>query len=118
MKILLVDDNEEITQMLSKYLSLEKFDVTVANDGRNGLQLIKNQRFDFVLLDLAMPEFSGIDVLESLAKDGLINKQKIILFTASSITEQEEKRLMRLGIHSCIRKPIKMPSLLQILQSG
>ncbi|GFN39829.1 MAG: response regulator receiver protein [Marine Group I thaumarchaeote] len=115
MKILLIDDNESITKSLSKYLGLKNYDCTVSNDGRNGLSLIQKNKFDVVLLDLSMPEFSGIDVLEALEKDGLLKKQKIILFTASSITQEEIERLLKTGIHGCIRKPVRMPDLLKFL---
>lgn len=117
MKILVIDDNDEITSMLKRYLELEDFQVTISNDGRNGLNLIKNGQYDKILLDLAMPEFSGIDVLEDLQKNNHMNKQKIILFTASSITQEEINRLLSMGVFACIKKPVKMPELVQFLQT-
>ncbi|MFB5598591.1 MAG: response regulator, partial [Nitrosopumilaceae archaeon] len=57
LKLLVIDDNEEITSMLKRYLELEDFEIVISNDGRNGLNLIKNGNFDKILLDLAMPEF-------------------------------------------------------------
>lgn len=117
MKILVIDDNDEITSMLKRYLELEDFQITVSNDGRNGLNLIKNGNFDKILLDLAMPEFSGVDVLEDLQKNNHVKKQKVILFTASSITEDEIKRLISMGAFACIKKPVKMPELVQFLKT-
>jgi DNA-binding response OmpR family regulator len=60
-KILLIDDNESITEMMAKYVAGKGHDCTVANDGRNGLTLIEQEKFDIILLDLAMPEFTGVD---------------------------------------------------------
>lgn len=117
MKILLVDDNQEITNMLSKFLKLKKHECTVSNDGRNGLNLIQQQKFDVVLLDLAMPEFTGRDVINTLSKNGKIKEQKIILFTASSSTNEEIDEIIKMGAHSCIKKPVGLDELLKAISA-
>ena len=114
-KILLVDDNQSITEMLSKYLMAKGHDCVVSNDGRNGLTLMEHAKFDVVLLDLAMPEFTGIDVIEHLFSDGKIKENKIIIFTASSIPDNEIDDLIKKGVYACIRKPITLDVLLQTL---
>jgi response regulator RpfG family c-di-GMP phosphodiesterase len=55
----------------------------VVNDGQEGLERIRNDKFDLILLDVAMPDFSGKDVIESLKKDELIESTNIVIFTAS-----------------------------------
>ncbi|HEX5457999.1 MAG TPA: response regulator [Candidatus Nitrosotalea sp.] len=115
MKILLIDDNETITEMMSKYLTAKGHQCSVSNDGRTGLTLISEKKFDVVLLDLAMPDFTGIDVIESLHKSGKIKENKIILFTASSVTDSEIEALIKKGAHSCLKKPVKLAVLLQVL---
>ena len=115
MKILLIDDNESITEMMYKYLTAKGHECTVSNDGRNGLTLILENKFDTVLLDLAMPEFTGTDVVEYLHKNGKMNGQKIILFTASSISDQAIENLLRNGVHSCLKKPVKLDVLLKAI---
>lgn len=115
MRVLLVDDNESITEMMSKYLTLKGHECVVANDGRNGLALILGQKFDVVLLDLAMPEYTGIDVIENLYKSGKIKEVKIILFTASSIRDEDIEILLKKGAHSCIKKPVKLNVLLNAI---
>jgi|SRR6185437_5852278 CheY-like chemotaxis protein len=115
MKILLVDDNETITEMMSKYLTAKGHQCFIANDGRTGLTLITEKKFDVILLDLAMPEFTGVDVIEHLHKSGKIKENKIILFTASSITDAEIDVLIRKGAHSCLKKPVKLAVLLQVI---
>ena len=107
MNILGIDDNEDILKLLNTVLTSKGHDFTQAVNGKDGLKLIEEQNFDAVLLDLAMPEFSGIDVIESLKKDNRIKDQKIILFTASSATDKEIDALLQYdGIKSCIRKPV------------
>ena len=116
MKILIIDDNQSITDMLEKYLKIKGFDVSVVNNGRNGLAIIQKQKFDSILLDLSMPDFSGIDVVEALEQDGHLANQRIILFTASSVSNETINSLLKKeGIHSCLRKPVKLSELIQTI---
>jgi DNA-binding response OmpR family regulator len=116
MKILIIDDNTSITDMLSKYLIIKGFDVTVANSGRNGLNMIQNSQYDKILLDISMPEFSGLDVITELEKQGKLNKVNIILFTASSISNETVSELLgKEGIRTCLKKPVKLNELVQTL---
>lgn len=115
MKVLVVDDNKEITDMLSDFLSLSGMEVIICNDGKRGLDLILEGNYDKVLLDLAMPEFSGVDVIEDLQKKNFQNMSKILIFTASSVSEAEIQRLLSTGIRSCIMKPVRMPELVEKL---
>lgn len=106
MRVLGIDDNSDINSLLGTVLVASGHEFTSVTDGREGIKLIKQKPFDVVLLDLAMPEFSGFDVLDSLKKEGLIAKQKIILLTASSITDQEIEDLLKTGVRSYLRKPL------------
>lgn len=117
MRILLIDDNKDITKMLSKYLSLKGHTCIVVNDGRSGLSMMENhQAFDVVLLDLAMPEFTGRDIVDELHKSGKIKNQNIVTLTASSISYIEESVLKSKGVRSCLKKPIDPDTLLEHIQ--
>jgi two-component system OmpR family response regulator len=116
MKVLVIDDNSEITDMLSFYLEEAGYDCKVVNDGREGLQAIKSDDFDLVLLDLAMPEFSGMDVINSLKSDNLLEKKNIIILTASALHDEETEALVRDGIRSVLKKPISIDDLTGVLQ--
>ena len=106
MKVLGIDDNADINVLLGTVLTASGHEFISVTDGREGLKLIKQTPYDIVLLDLAMPEFSGFDVLNALKKDGLIEKRKIILLTASSITDEEINELLKTGVRSYLRKPL------------
>jgi two-component system, OmpR family, response regulator len=106
MKVLGIDDNSDINSLLGTVLIASGHEFNSVTDGREGIKLIKNKPYDVVLLDLAMPEFSGFDVLESLKKEGLMETQKIILLTASSITDEEIDSLLKTGVRSYLRKPL------------
>ena len=73
MKLCIVDDNTSITNMFSKLAKIKGHDCVIANDGRTGLSLLENRTFDAIVLDLAMPEFSGFDVVNSLEKKRYFN---------------------------------------------
>lgn len=106
LKILIVDDNEQITKMLTTFLELNDHECTVANDGSDGLKIIKENRHDVILLDLAMPEFDGYSVIKDLEDNNLIKDHKIIVFTASTITQDELEGLVKRGVSAYILKPI------------
>jgi len=106
LEILIIDDNEQITKMLTTFLELKEHKCTVANDGKEGLFLIKEDRHDVILLDLAMPEFDGYSVIKDLEENNLLKKHKIIVFTASTITQDELDDLVDRGVTSYILKPI------------
>ncbi len=119
MKILVVDDNKTITEMLSKFLTVKGYDVVTTNDGRNALNLMKKEKYQTVFLDLSMPEFGGIDVIDGLEKENLLKDQRIVIFTASSISDGDiDKLVEKDGVDSCLRKPVQLSELTALIESG
>ncbi len=116
-KVLIIDDNVSITKMLTKWLTVKGHEVTVSNDGKNGLTMILNNKFDMVLLDLSMPEFTGYDVIDELEKSGKIKEEKIVIFTASTAADSEINKLIERGVHSCLRKPVQLDVLKATIES-
>jgi len=112
LEILIIDDNEQITKMLTTFLELKEHKCTVANDGKEGLAIVKENRHDVVLLDLAMPEFDGYSVIKDLEENNLLKNHKIIVFTASTITQEELDELVKRGVTAYILKPIDIDILL------
>lgn len=106
LNILIIDDNEQITKMLTTFLELKDHKCTIANDGKEGLSIINENRHDVVLLDLAMPEFDGYSVIKELEENNSLKNHKIIVFTASTITQEELDELVTRGVTSYILKPI------------
>jgi DNA-binding response OmpR family regulator len=112
MKILLIDDNQEITSLLSKFLKAKGFENIVTNDPREGLERIKEEKYDVVLLDISMPEFSGIDIIQTLEKEQILRNQKIIIFSALARANfQVPELLKKEGIHGCLKKPVQLQEL-------
>ena len=116
MKVLIIDDNSDITGLLSRFLTSRGIENMVVNDPYHGLELIKNEKFDAILLDMSMPEFSGIDIIDSLDREKILQDQKIIIFSAISLTDNQIRGLLkRPGIHDCLKKPLQLDRLLNAI---
>ncbi|NDB32951.1 MAG: response regulator [Nitrososphaeria archaeon] len=115
MRILVVDDNENITKLLDRFLKLKEHECVSINDAKEALSIIDKDKFDAIILDLAMPGFTGIDFLQTLKKNEKIDQQKIIILTASNISSDEEKNILQMGARALLRKPIKLDSLMENL---
>jgi len=116
MKILIIDDDVELTKAVESTLSSVGHDVKFTNEPREGLKLIKEQNYDLVFLDLSMPEFSGIDIINNLAEENTIKEKKIVVMTASAVNDDELKNLVDLGVHSVLRKPVDIDALLDKIE--
>jgi DNA-binding response OmpR family regulator len=117
MKVCIIDDNISITGMFSKLLKMEGHEVTVANGGRAGLALLDNDIFDATILDISMPEFSGIDIVDALNESGRIKEQKIVILTASSSSQDELNKLKEKGVREVLKKPLQLDSLVATLEA-
>ncbi len=116
MKILGIEDNKDLLDLCNVALSSDGHEYVGIDNGKEGLQAIKDKKFDLVLLDLAMPDFSGVDVIVALVKEGIMDKQKIIVFSASTATQKEFAPLLEKGVHSIIKKPIDIDLLIETIK--
>lgn len=117
MRVLVIDDNKEITDMLSFYLESQGgYECEVINDGKEGLLAITSEDFDVIILDLAMPDFSGLDIINSLKKDNLLEKNRIIVLTASSLDVEDTESIVRDGVRAVLKKPISVDELTTVMQ--
>ena len=116
LKILGIDDNPDINELLNTILTASGHEYSSVTSGREGVKLIQQNKYDLLLLDIAMPEFSGLDVIEALRKEKLMEKQKIVIVTASSVTEKEIEELLKNGVEKCIRKPLDIDHLVEELE--
>ncbi len=116
MKILIVDDDVELTKAVESTITTAGHDAQCTNDPREGLKLIREQNRDMVFLDLSMPECTGCDIIEDLAKDGTIKEKKIVIMTASATNDEELKNVVNLGVHSILRKPVDIDALLDKIE--
>ena len=111
MKILVVDDSKDIAGLLSQVLSTVGHQVTTVNNGKDSIELLMAQKYDIVFLDIAMPDFSGLDVISTLIEKHRLRSSPIVLFTATPITDAQVDDLIQKGVHSIIRKPVRLDAL-------
>jgi len=82
-KIILIEDEEIVLNLLQKKLTLEGYDVSVARDGEDGLKKMKETKPDLVLLDIIMPKKGGFEVMEEMQKDETLKDIPIIVISNS-----------------------------------
>jgi CheY-like chemotaxis protein len=110
--ILIVDDSNLNRQVLVDFLVTKDFEVKEAVDGKQGLEMIQNDKPDIVLLDLIMPVMDGFETMENLLKLGI--SVPIIVITAY-IKENTYVRCKELGAAGFLNKPVKMHELYNII---
>lgn len=103
-KILIIDDEMEMTQLLRIELETEGYAVSTANDGQAGLQLIREEKPDLILLDVMMPKMDGYEVLKTFKADPDFTNTPVIMLTAKGLSEEIQKGL-DLGVDDYIAKP-------------
>ena len=116
MRILVIDDSEEITEAIHFFCeSMKDIECYVINDGRQGLERIKREKFDLVMLDLAMPEFSGYDVIKPLKEGGVIESNNIVVFTASSDVKTLNE-IRDSGVKEVFKKPFSLDDIIGLIE--
>ncbi|MCB1857901.1 MAG: response regulator [Gammaproteobacteria bacterium] len=103
-KILIVDDEQNIAISVEFLMKREGFEVTVARDGEEGLERIRADRPDLVLLDVMMPKLNGFQVCEAVRSDPELAEVRIVMLTAKG-REAEINKGMSLGADAYIPKP-------------
>ena len=103
-RILIIEDEKDIQDLLQFYLKREGYEVEIAGDGETGLRKASKDRFDFVLLDLMLPQIDGLEVCRSLRSQPQTADLPIIMITAKA---EEADRIvgLELGADDYITKP-------------
>lgn len=117
-KILVVDDNQDITEMVQEMLEGSPYHCVIANTGKDGLELIKEQEFDLIMLDMAMPDMSGLDVLRKLKELDLSQKTNLILVTASPMYTDMDLTQIRAnyGAIERAKKPFTYEEIISVIE--
>ena len=110
-KILVIDDEIEIREILTKAFSIQGHQVTTAIDGQDGLDVVREIVPDLILLDLTMPRMDGYQVLEVLKSDTTLRNIPVIILTALSNKAEVIKGLEQ-GANDYIGKPFSLQELL------
>lgn len=115
-RVLVVDDDADVRDLVALKLRRNGFDVDTAGDGDTGLQRARDGRPDLVLLDIMMPKRSGIEVCQALREDAATATMPVILITARA-QEADVERGFAAGADDYIVKPFSPRELLSRVQA-
>ena len=112
-KILVIEDEKNIQNIIKEFLESAKYEVNTADDGLEGINLIQNNNYDLVLLDIMMPKIDGFVVCEMIRKNSNV---PIIILTALTDEESQLKGFDKLA-DDYITKPFSMPVVLKHIEA-
>jgi len=104
-KILVIDDEPSIRNLLDTILRRKGYDVVLADSGRKGLDLFRREHPDVIVLDLKMPEMDGLTVLRQILS--LDSKKQVIVLTEAGSPEVEQQ-VRALGVTEYVEKEVSM----------
>lgn len=107
-KILVIDDEKLLRWSLQQNLSKEGFTVITAENGTEGVDLFTEEQPDIVLLDVHLPDISGIEVLENIKRD---NKEALIIMITAFGDIQTAVKTIKIGAYDFVEKPFSMDKL-------
>ena len=117
-RVLLVEDNAVNQMVAEAMLERRGFEVVVAVNGREGVELFQRGRFDLVLMDIQMPEMDGFEALAAIRafEEGTGRRTPVVALTAHALKEDRE-RCRAAGMDDYLSKPIEAPRLYEIIRS-
>lgn len=114
MRILLVEDEENIRNVVKLNLEIEGYEVVETDNGKEAVQLSQEQHFDLLILDVMLPEMSGFEICEQVR---LTNSSVPIIFLTAKDTPQDRIMGLRKGADDYLTKPFNLEELLLRVQN-
>jgi len=115
MKILLVEDNEMNRDMLSRRLVRRGYEVVIAEDGQQGVEMAVSEKPDLILMDMSLPVLDGWGATKQLKASDEMCSIPVIALTAHAMAQDREKALAA-GCDDYDTKPIELPRLLEKIE--
>jgi CheY-like chemotaxis protein len=115
-KILLVEDNEMNRDMLSRRLARKGYEVSIAVDGKQGVEMAQQDAPDLILMDMSLPVLDGWEATRQLKGADATRGIPVIALTAHAMSGDREKAL-EAGCDDYDTKPIELPRLLEKIES-
>ena len=114
-RILLVDDDPMVAQLVIDMLTMDGYEVDTAPNGIAALEMTESDRYDVILTDLHMPEMNGADLYRELAKRQTHPPQKIIFITGTAGTSEAHRVVQETGL-PLLTKPFNVVELLELVR--
>jgi DNA-binding NtrC family response regulator len=105
MKVLQIDDSKEICGVYADMFEADNHTFNSVNDTKEGLELVKKNDYDLILLDMCMPKYDGMDFLHDLKEQRPSELKKVVITSVLQFNESQVKKLMEFGIHAVEEKP-------------
>ncbi|MCX6818668.1 MAG: response regulator [Candidatus Aenigmarchaeota archaeon] len=112
-KIMVVDDEENLLELVSVILREEGFDVITATNGKECLDKLKTTKPDLVLLDMMMPGMSGRETCEKIRNDPKTKDIKVVFLTVARFSETGKEILRKMNVLDYITKPFDNQDLIR-----
>jgi len=113
MRILLVEDEENLMEVIRFNLVAEGYDVTIATNGQDGLNLLRTKKFDLAILDVMLPKIDGFTICRSIREEG--NRTPVLFLTAKS-TGLDRITGLKIGGDDYLTKPFNLEELILRVQ--
>lgn len=113
--IVVVEDTADLRANIVELLRMEEYSVSYAVHGKEALSLLENIKPDLIITDLLMPEMNGFDLIARIRENVQLLSVPILVFTAMSPHEHEEK-ILHMGANSYLKKPSTLDDLLKAVK--
>ncbi len=114
-KVLIVEDNELNMKLFKDLLEVHDIQTIDTRNGNEAIELARNENPDLILMDIQLPEISGLDITKMIKEDEDLQSIPVIAVTAFAMKGDEEK-IREGGFEDYISKPISVPSFLETIQ--
>ena len=111
MRVLHIDDSPEICELYFDMFTADNNTIQSVNNGKGGLDLVLKNNFDLILLDMCMPNYSGMDFLWDLTKQKPSELKKVVVVSVLKFSPTQIEELLKMGIHSVEEKPTDLQKL-------
>lgn len=115
MRILVIDDEPLVADVMAEALRLEDHDVVVASSGEEGLRVIAQKPPDAVFLDIVMPGMDGIEVLRAIRER---HPELPVIILSGWVSQSQLEEVRRLGVTDVISKPVPLKNLARALRQA
>ncbi len=109
-RILIIDDDQFFIKLMEMALMRNGYEVLLATQGNEGIEILKQQKVDMIIVDLMMPELDGLDFLHWVRQEAKLSTPTLVL--TGMTRENTEQEVKAAGATTLLYKPVKVPELI------
>lgn len=116
-KILIIDDDRDLSYLLKRALSYSNCDALISNNSLEGIALAKNQKPDLILMDIRLPDLNGVELAKILKSDPATQKIPVMFITALMKEDKQYTITVDDSNYAIVTKPFEIKSLVNKIQA-